>query len=268
MAPMTPVEPAGRRSAFVILAIAGTIAIAACGQNRPQTSPTTIQSGGAATAISLATGGGSLAVPAISPPAKDAPTACPTEGIGGDPLPPLCALSPSPSGRPSVQGPITPTPLATPTPTPTPTSKPKPKPKPTPTPKAPPTATDPSTPRATPTPTAAPEAYLASAENVSPSPAPDIGGDIATIEGTSFYAEVQVFFGGIPAEPPTFQSGTEIIAATPHGPFGGGRVDITAGYDGWDFSPGAPVSFAYETGAPTPTPTPSSAWPTPSSSDA
>jgi hypothetical protein len=85
----TAFNSAVRRLAVVVLAIAGT---AACGHSAPQI---TAAVGGASTPASPAADGGTPT--RASPDNGGGKSAgCPTQGVGGDSIPPLCA-SPSPS---------------------------------------------------------------------------------------------------------------------------------------------------------------------------
>jgi IPT/TIG domain len=128
---ITIIKPTARRFSFGVLVIAGVVATVGCGQNASQTSPVTNSGGtaasishaaasvsGTATAISqaTATGGGGSVEPPKNRASGGASTACPTQGEGGDNLPPLCAPPPSPVKAATVSDPATPTPTPPPSP--------------------------------------------------------------------------------------------------------------------------------------------------------
>lgn len=223
-------DSAARRLVFTALLGVGaaTIALAvpACGNNAPQITsaagssiraaggsaagdggpgPRSSAAGGSDPAPGMSAAGGSNPVPANSvtgsvPAAvsgangTEKSTACPTQGVGGDNLPPLCAVPAPVSNAVSVTPPATPTP--------TPTSR-----VPSPTPCPVPTVT-----------------------NVSPDQGAETGGDTVTITGTGFGEGAGVSFGGTPAKDVTPESGTEITAVSP--PEQPGTVDITVSCGG------------------------------------
>jgi hypothetical protein len=123
-------------------------------------------------------------------------TACPTQGLGGDSLPPLCA-APAPSPKGITLPPGTP-PALVPLPAATGTI---------------PYCEDPTV------------------TGISPGQGSEIGGDTVTVTGTGFGPDVKVFFGSTPAQLGTFESSTEITVTNPPGQ-AGESVDVTVDCNG------------------------------------
>jgi len=109
----TVFNSAVRRVVFVVLAVTGAavigLALAACGQSLP---PAAQGSGIPAAQGSTPAAQGSTSAARGSPSAVIRPasgsgtsTACPTQGVGGDSLPALCAPSSSLGGQVSITGP-------------------------------------------------------------------------------------------------------------------------------------------------------------------
>jgi hypothetical protein len=96
----TVFNSAVRRLVFVVRAITGAaaiaLALAACGQSAPPITPVA-QAGSSPAQGGTATAQGSAS--AVIRPASGGgnSTGCPTQGLGGDSLPPLCATSSSPN---------------------------------------------------------------------------------------------------------------------------------------------------------------------------
>jgi IPT/TIG domain len=119
----TVFNSAARRGVFVIEAVlwgaAVSLALAACGQNTPRI-PSAIQ--GSTLAVQASTSPahrgtpaahGSTSAPVSSTGGGGTSTACPTQGVGGDSLPPLCAPATSPSSQLGITPPATETPPTT-----------------------------------------------------------------------------------------------------------------------------------------------------------
>jgi IPT/TIG domain len=154
---------------------------------------------------------------------------CPTQGVGGDSVPPACAspMTPSASGRggvsplpapsspaPSLSGPV----VVTPSPPP---------------------------------PSSAPQA-LPAVTSVSPSSDPEPGGDTVIIGGSGFTSATQILFGGAGAQNFTVVSDTEITATSPPGT---GTVDVIVDTPAGASATGPADQFTYVAGS---TPTTSS----------
>lgn len=167
--------------------------------------------GTAPAAVSQANGGGKSA-------------ACPTQGVGGDNLPPLCAVPAPVSSAVSV------TPPATATPTPPPAQ-------------APSTGLSCSVPTVT---------------GVSPDHGAETGGNTVTITGTGFGAGADVLFGGTSATDITPESDTEITAVSPpEQPGHSATVDVTVSCAGGVSPVVAADKFSYSAATPSPSDTPS-----------
>lgn len=179
-----------------------TLALAACSQGTPSITSaaqgggtSNVQGGGTSNVQGSTFAARSSASAAIRPASGGAASAaCPTQGIGGDSLPPLCApLSPSHKHATiSMPGTAGTTSAGLPS--------------------APPSAA----PRVT---------------GVSPNQGSDAGGDSVIIDGTGFCADPQVSFGGVAAQA-TDESDTEIAAKAPPDQAGHPTVDITVSCDG------------------------------------
>jgi IPT/TIG domain len=100
----TVFNSAARRYVFVILAVlwaaAVSLALAACGQ-APQIN-SAIQSGTSAARGSTPSGPGSTPAPVSSSGGGGTSAACPTQGVGGDTVPALCAAAPSTANQPDI----------------------------------------------------------------------------------------------------------------------------------------------------------------------
>src|SRR5690348_15533696 len=105
-----------RRLIFVIVTLAGTAVVAAaatgCGYNTSQ--GTSAVGGGTTTAVSPSVSG-SAPVTANSAHGGETSSTCPTQGVGGDTLPPLCVQTSS-NSKLGVSGPasesLPPTPIS------------------------------------------------------------------------------------------------------------------------------------------------------------
>lgn len=160
-----------RRLVFVVRAVTGAavvaLALAACSQNGHPITPaaqggrTSIAQGGTSATLggtSTAQGSASAVISPASGGGKS--TACPTQGVGGDTLPPLCA-------QPAAS---TLTPVTLP-------------------------ATNSGTP-----PAGSAAALAPSVASVSPSQGSEAGGDSVTVNGAGFCADPHVAFGGVAAQ--------------------------------------------------------------------
>jgi IPT/TIG domain len=233
-------DSAVRRLVFTVLIGAGAAAVAlavpACSNNTPQI--TSAAGNGAPAAGGSAVGGsdpvpgsstagGSHPVPG-SPAIGSVPaavsranddgnlTACPTQGVGGDNLPPLCAV-PSP-GTSAVS--VTPPPTASPTST---------------------------LPQAQ-APLPGPSCSVPTVTSVSPDQGAETGGDTVTITGTGFGEGADVSFGGTPAIGVTLKSDTQITAVSPsEQPGQPATVDITVSCAGNVSRVVAADEFSYST---------------------
>ena len=202
----TVLNSAVRRVLFVVPAVTGAaaiaLAVAACGQNVPRI--TSAADGSGPTPVSSAAGS-SRPTPVSSTNGGTRPAtgsaniggaACPTQGVGGEGSPPLCA-PPSASSR--SPGRIASTIRITRQPPPT------------------------STPSSCSVPTVT---------GVSPSQGSASGGDTVTITGTGFGGGAEVFFGGAPAQSAIPESDTEIIAPARQSSQASPPVNITVSCDG------------------------------------
>jgi IPT/TIG domain len=240
-------DSAVRRLVFTVLIGAGAAAIAlavpACSNNTPQVTSAADNgapaaggsaAGGSDPAPGSSAAGGSHPVPG-SPAIGSAPaavsranddgtsTACQTQGVGGDNLPPLCVV-PSP-----VSNSLSVTPPATASPAPSQTT----------------------TPPQAQAPLPGPSCSGPTVTSVSPDQGVETGGDTVVITGTGFGEGADVSFGGTPAKDVTAESGTQITAVSPpKQPGQPATVDITVSCAGNVSRVVAADKFSYSTPPP------------------
>jgi hypothetical protein len=124
-------------------------------------------------------------------------SSCPTEGVGGDTLPPLCVSQPPPSTSPGITGPVSPSPTQPP---------------------SSPGITGPVSVTAS-----TPAAALPQVTAIFPTSGTGAGGTSVTITGSGFSDATAVDFGSVSVAL-TVDSDTEITVISPPGT---GIVDIT-----------------------------------------
>jgi IPT/TIG domain len=90
---------------------------------------------------------------------------------------------------------------------------------------------------------------------VSPGQGSEGGGNTVTISGTGFGAGANVFFGSAPAQAATIRSSTEITATSPPGQPRRPFVNVTVGCNGTVSAVVSADQFTYVTTTPSPTPT-------------
>lgn len=112
----TVFNSAARRYVLVIVAVlwavAVSLALAACGQNAPQIT-SAIQARTSAARGSTSSVPGGTPAPVSSSGGGGTSAACPTQGVGGDTVPALCASAPSTANQPGITLPASESPIPT-----------------------------------------------------------------------------------------------------------------------------------------------------------
>jgi hypothetical protein len=185
-------ERHARRLASVILATAGAVVLATACVACSQATPSSVGPAGAShNVVTLSAGSSQAPVPSPGTVTSSAGSSngsgCPTQGLGGDTVSPVCVTPVTSSGH-GVTG--------VPTPSSSPISSPS---------------------------SVAPAGTLPRVNGISPPSGASAGGDNVTITGSGFTGATQVEFGGVSAQM-TVNSDTEITATSPPG---SGTADIT-----------------------------------------